>query len=146
MKYKKVEMYFPGGCSIGARPIDQTLKAFKLLGATIKEEDSVFTIRVKALDKKTTFEEKINIEVLPEATIKFESDKQYVFPTIPFTLTWETENAKKVIDLLYGLLLRSGNDSSIVLAKHVGETEENFVKMMNIMVILVLNLLLPYLL
>ena len=24
-KYKKVEMYFPGGCSIGARPIDQTL-------------------------------------------------------------------------------------------------------------------------
>ena len=27
-KYKKVEMYFPGGCSIGARPIDQTLKAF----------------------------------------------------------------------------------------------------------------------
>ena len=26
-KYKKVEMYFPGGCAIGARPIDQTLKA-----------------------------------------------------------------------------------------------------------------------
>ena len=25
-KYKEVSMYFPGGCSIGARPIDQTLK------------------------------------------------------------------------------------------------------------------------
>lgn len=60
------------------------------------EEDSVFTIRVKALDKKTTFEEKINIEVLPEATIKFDVDKEYVFPNIPFTLKWETENAKMV--------------------------------------------------
>ena len=29
-KYKKVEMYFPGGCSIGARPIDQTLKGTEL--------------------------------------------------------------------------------------------------------------------
>jgi hypothetical protein len=60
------------------------------------DEDSVFTIRVKALDKKTIFEEKIKIEVLPEATIKFEVDKEYVFPNIPFTLKWETENAKEV--------------------------------------------------
>ena len=34
-------------------------------------------------------------------------------------------------DLLYGLLLRSGNDSAVVLAKYVGKTEENFVTMMN---------------
>lgn len=60
------------------------------------DEDSVFTIRAKALDKKTIFEEKIKIEVLPEATIKFEVDKEYVFPNIPFTLKWETENAKVV--------------------------------------------------
>lgn len=60
------------------------------------DEDSVFTIRAKALDKKTIFEEKIKIEVLPEATIKFEVDKEYVFPNIPFTLKWETENAKAV--------------------------------------------------
>lgn len=37
----------------------------------------------------------------------------------------------KVKDLLYGLLLRSGNDASMVLAKYIGGTEENFVKMMN---------------
>ena len=43
-KYKKVEMYFPGGCSIGARPIDQTLKAFKLLGANVTEEENKYTI------------------------------------------------------------------------------------------------------
>jgi UDP-N-acetylglucosamine 1-carboxyvinyltransferase len=43
-KYKKVEMYFPGGCSIGARPIDQTLKGFKALGATVIEKNNKFTI------------------------------------------------------------------------------------------------------
>ena len=31
-KFKKVEMYFPGGCNIGKRPIDQTLKVFAALG------------------------------------------------------------------------------------------------------------------
>ena len=34
-------------------------------------------------------------------------------------------------DLLYGLLLRSGNDAAIVLAKNVGGTIDNFVKLMN---------------
>jgi len=43
-KYKHVEMYFPGGCSIGARPIDQTLKGFRALGANVKEEGNKFTI------------------------------------------------------------------------------------------------------
>lgn len=43
-KYKYVKMHFPGGCKIGSRPIDQTLKAFKLLGATIEEENDIYTI------------------------------------------------------------------------------------------------------
>lgn len=48
-KYKHVEMYFPGGCSIGSRPIDQTLKGFKTLGARIVEENNKFTIDAKKL-------------------------------------------------------------------------------------------------
>ena len=48
-KYKKVEMYFPGGCQIGSRPIDQTLKVFKALGAKVKEKDSLFRITAKKL-------------------------------------------------------------------------------------------------
>ena len=48
-KFKFVEMYFPGGCSIGARPIDQTLKAFKLLGADIIEKDNKYTIKAEKL-------------------------------------------------------------------------------------------------
>ena len=43
-KFKKVVMYFPGGCNIGKRPIDQTLKAFSELGATVIEEDNKYTI------------------------------------------------------------------------------------------------------
>ncbi len=43
-KFKRVEMYFPGGCSIGARPIDQTLKAFEILGAKVVEDNNRFTI------------------------------------------------------------------------------------------------------
>ena len=48
-KYKKVEMYFPGGCSIGSRPIDQTLKIFKAMGAKVVEKDSLFRISAKKL-------------------------------------------------------------------------------------------------
>ncbi len=48
-KFKKVEMYFPGGCNIGSRPIDQTLKAFKLLGANILEENNKYTITATKL-------------------------------------------------------------------------------------------------
>jgi len=48
-KYKKVSMNFPGGCKIGSRPIDQTLKVFKLLGAIVKEENCLFTIEAEKL-------------------------------------------------------------------------------------------------
>ena len=48
-KYKHVEMYFPGGCSIGARPIDQTLKGFRALGANVLEEGNKFIIDAKEL-------------------------------------------------------------------------------------------------
>lgn len=48
-KYKHVEMYFPGGCAIGARPIDQTLKGYRALGATVVEEGNRFTIDAEEL-------------------------------------------------------------------------------------------------
>lgn len=52
-KYKKVSMHFPGGCQIGSRPIDQTLKVFKALGASIKEEECLFTIAAENLTGNT---------------------------------------------------------------------------------------------
>jgi len=37
----------------------------------------------------------------------------------------------KVIDLVYGLMLNSGNDAAVVLAEHIGGSVENFANMMN---------------
>ena len=37
-KYKRAEVPLPGGCNIGSRPIDQHLKGFKALGASVKIE------------------------------------------------------------------------------------------------------------
>ena len=48
-KFNKVEMYFPGGCSIGARPINLHLKGFELLGAKITEEGNHFLIEAEKL-------------------------------------------------------------------------------------------------
>ena len=48
-KFGKVEMYFPGGCAIGARPINLHLKGFELLGATVTEEENHFTIEAEQL-------------------------------------------------------------------------------------------------
>ncbi|KSV59239.1 UDP-N-acetylglucosamine 1-carboxyvinyltransferase [Acetivibrio ethanolgignens] len=37
-KYKKAQVALPGGCNIGSRPIDQHIKGFKALGATVEIE------------------------------------------------------------------------------------------------------------
>ena len=37
-KYKSAEVPLPGGCNIGSRPIDQHLKGFRALGATVNIE------------------------------------------------------------------------------------------------------------
>lgn len=48
-KYKHVEMYFPGGCTIGERPIDQTLKAYRSLGAVVTEEGNRYIVDAEEL-------------------------------------------------------------------------------------------------
>lgn len=48
-KYKKAVMYFPGGCSIGARPIDLHLKGFEALGATVKNEKNKYIVEAEEL-------------------------------------------------------------------------------------------------
>ncbi len=48
-KYKKVEMFFPGGCNIGERPINLHLKGFEALGATVQIIDDKYTITADEL-------------------------------------------------------------------------------------------------
>ncbi len=55
-----------------------------------------YTLRVLALDKRTTVDTPLTIEVFPDAIVEYKTDKEYVFPSIPFTLSWEVQHAKLV--------------------------------------------------
>ncbi len=48
-RYGHVEISFPGGCVIGARPIDLHLKGFKALGATVTEDGDNMIIEAEEL-------------------------------------------------------------------------------------------------
>ena len=48
-KYKRAVMYFPGGCSIGARPIDLHLKGFEALGAKVTSEKNKYIVEAEEL-------------------------------------------------------------------------------------------------
>ena len=48
-KYKKVCMYFPGGCPIGERPINLHLKAFEMLGANVTIEGNKYIVEADKL-------------------------------------------------------------------------------------------------
>ena len=48
-KYKKAVMYFPGGCSIGARPINLHLKGFEALGAKVTNDKNKYIVEAEEL-------------------------------------------------------------------------------------------------
>ncbi len=48
-KYHRARVSFPGGCAIGARPIDQHLKGFEALGVKIDIEEGYIVAGVKKL-------------------------------------------------------------------------------------------------
>lgn len=54
-RYKHVEIAAPGGCVIGARPIDYHLNAFKKMGVKIVEKDGMFIMNAKKLTSTESF-------------------------------------------------------------------------------------------
>ncbi len=48
-KEKYVEIYIPGGCNIGARPIDIHIDGFKALGATVTTEGNKYILKADKL-------------------------------------------------------------------------------------------------
>lgn len=48
-KYKKAQVALPGGCNIGSRPIDQHIKGFKALGATVQVDQGMIDARAEEL-------------------------------------------------------------------------------------------------
>ena len=48
-KYKHAEVVLPGGCDIGSRPIDQHIKGFRALGATVTIEHGLIKAKAEHL-------------------------------------------------------------------------------------------------
>ena len=48
-RFKHVEIFFPGGCNIGKRPIDIHIKGFEALGATVKTKGDLYIIDAEEL-------------------------------------------------------------------------------------------------
>ncbi len=48
-KYNKARVALPGGCNIGSRPIDQHIKGFEALGASVKIEHGMIEAEAKEL-------------------------------------------------------------------------------------------------
>lgn len=48
-KYKEAQVALPGGCNIGSRPIDQHIKGFKALGATVDISHGMISAKAEKL-------------------------------------------------------------------------------------------------
>ena len=73
---------------------DVSLSDSKLISP---EQTSNFKLTAIALDGKTAFDKHLTVEVFEAGKISyFRADRQFVFPTIPVTLSWEVHNAIKV--------------------------------------------------
>lgn len=70
-------------------------------------ETSKYVLRTTALDKKTVIDTPVIIEVCQDAEVQFSSDKEYVFPSIPFIISWQIKNAKRVA--LNGKIVRAAD-------------------------------------
>ncbi|MCH1980904.1 UDP-N-acetylglucosamine 1-carboxyvinyltransferase [Lawsonibacter sp. OA9] len=60
-KYKKAEVPLPGGCNIGSRPIDQHLKGFRALGASVDILHGAIVARANELNGNHIFLDMVSV-------------------------------------------------------------------------------------
>lgn len=60
-KYKKAEVALPGGCAIGARPIDLHIKGFRALGAEVVIEHGLVKARAEKLIGTHIYLDKVSV-------------------------------------------------------------------------------------
>ncbi|MCR5545432.1 MAG: UDP-N-acetylglucosamine 1-carboxyvinyltransferase [Lachnospiraceae bacterium] len=60
-KYKKAEVALPGGCAIGARPIDLHLKGFRALGATVDTKYGLVSAEAERLIGNDIYMDKVSV-------------------------------------------------------------------------------------
>ena len=63
-KYKKAVVSYPGGCSIGSRPIDLHLKGFESLGAKIEYEENNIIISAEELKGSNIYLDFASINIM----------------------------------------------------------------------------------
>ena len=60
-KYRKAEVALPGGCNIGSRPIDQHLKGFRALGASVDILHGAIVARASSLEGSHIFLDMVSV-------------------------------------------------------------------------------------
>ncbi len=120
-KYKHVEMNFPGGCQIGARPINLHLAGFAKLGAKIIEEGDKYIIHADEL-KGTT----IDLEIASVgATINIMLAATKADGTTVINNAAKEPEIKNVADFLnsMGAKISGAGTSTITIegVKHLGQ-------------------------
>ena len=60
-KYKKAKVALPGGCDIGSRPIDQHLKGFRALGASVNIEYGMINTQAEQLTGNHIFLDVVSV-------------------------------------------------------------------------------------
>ncbi len=60
-RFKEAEVAFPGGCDFGGRPIDQHIKGFEALGATVKIENGMIKAKADKLVGTTIYLDVVSV-------------------------------------------------------------------------------------
>ena len=103
-----VVMYADGGQVLAGKNLDTPLP----MASTTKIMTALVTLKKCALSE---------VVIIPKQAVGIEGSSVYLREGEHFT----------VEQLLYALMLRSGNDSAVALALHVGKNMDDFVEMMN---------------
>lgn len=104
--------------------------------AILMEQNTNKIIYAKNIHNKRSI---ASISKIMTAILAIESDKLYENVTVTNIVNKaygsgiyiKPGEELKLIDLVYGLLLRSGNDAALQISEAVSKTEEEFVKLMN---------------
>lgn len=107
-------------------------------------------LEVLALDGKTIFSEELLLEVFDECAIEFKSDKNYTYPSVPVTLSWNVTNAKRVtldsklVKHSGTLVVEPNKDTTYILkAKDEFGTKENKIEIKMLPIPQIKSLLVP---
>lgn len=117
-------------------PFNVDALAFSAKSAIVMDMDSGRILYSKNKDEKRLI---ASITKIMTATValekgslnkKFEAGEE-ILEMYGTSIYLEYKEKMKLEDLLYGLILRSGNDAAVVIANNISKNEQEFVKLMN---------------